>query len=118
MKRALTGIASGGILAVTIGWRRRTRSPIAATALREPMPRRAIHPKTAARFPAAFRAMLRFLTRTVRKPPEVVASDTIEASRTTNELRRHLPPNRNAPDMAHRHILAHQVSGTMIQFTV
>jgi hypothetical protein len=28
------------------------------------------------------------------------------------------PPNRNAPDMAHRHILAHQVSGMMTQFAV
>src|SRR5262249_25232969 len=34
-------------------------SPIAATALLEPIPRRPIHPKAAARFPAAFRALFR-----------------------------------------------------------
>jgi hypothetical protein len=63
-------------------------SPIAPTALREPIHRRPIHPKAdAARFPAAFRA-LRIPTRTVRKPQEVVASATIDASLTTNELRR------------------------------
>ena len=64
-------------------------SPIAATARREPIHRRPIQPKAAARFPEAFRALLRFPTRTVRKLPEVVASATIEASLTTNELRRH-----------------------------
>src|SRR5215472_16101946 len=63
-------------------------SPIAVTALLEPMPRRPIHPKAAARLPAAFRALLRFSTRTVRKPQAVVALATIEASRTTNELGR------------------------------
>jgi hypothetical protein len=63
-------------------------SPIAATALLEPIPRRPIHPKAAARFPAAFRILFRFPTRTVRKPQAVVALATIEGSRTTNELRR------------------------------
>jgi hypothetical protein len=63
-------------------------SPIGAPALREPIPRRPIHPKAGARFPAAFHALLRFPTRTVRKPQAVAALATIEASRTTNELRR------------------------------
>ena len=62
------------------------RSLIAATARREPMHRKPIHRKAAARFPAAFRALFRFPTRTVRKPQEAVASATIEASLTTNEL--------------------------------
>jgi hypothetical protein len=62
-------------------------SPIAATALREPIRRRPIHPEAAARFTAAFRALFRFPTRIVRKPQEVVASATIEASLTMNELR-------------------------------
>src|SRR5215468_9686116 len=54
-------------------------NPIAATALLEPIPRRPIRPKAAARFPAAFRALFRFPTRTVRKPQEVVILVTIEA---------------------------------------
>jgi len=54
-------------------------SPIAATALLEPIRRSPIHPKAAARFPAAFRALFRFPTRTVRKPQEVVILVTIEA---------------------------------------
>jgi hypothetical protein len=54
-------------------------SPIAATPLLEPIPRRPIHPKAAARFPAAFRALFRFPIRTVRKPQEVVILVTIEA---------------------------------------
>src|SRR5262245_60018172 len=55
-------------------------SPIAATALRESIPRRPIHPKAAARFAAkAFCALLRFRTRTVRKPQEAVILVTIEA---------------------------------------
>jgi hypothetical protein len=54
-------------------------SPIAATALLEPIPRKPIHPQAAARFPAAFRALFRFPTRTVRKPQEVVILVTIEA---------------------------------------
>src|SRR5215475_13082515 len=53
-------------------------SPIAATALLEPTPRSPIHPRAAARFPAAFRALFRFPTQTVRKP-EVVILVTIEA---------------------------------------
>src|SRR5262245_52769557 len=54
-------------------------SPVAATALLEPIPRSPIHPKAAARFPAVFRALFRFPTRTVRKPQEVVVLVTIEA---------------------------------------
>ena len=54
-------------------------SPIAATALLEPIRRSPILPKAAARFPAAFRALFRFPTRTVRKPQEVVILVTIEA---------------------------------------
>ena len=54
-------------------------SPIAATALLEPIPRSPIHPKAAARFAAAVRALFRFPTRTVRKPQEVVILVTIEA---------------------------------------
>src|SRR6476620_3265460 len=54
-------------------------SPIAATALLEPIHRSPIHPKAAARFPAAFRALFRFPTPTVRKPQEVVILVTIEA---------------------------------------
>src|SRR5262249_45119969 len=62
-----------------LGWRRRMLNPIAATALLEPIPRRPIRPKAAARFPAAFRTLFRFPTRTVRKPQEVVILVTIEA---------------------------------------
>src|SRR5215510_7903706 len=58
------------------------RSPIAATALLEPIPRNPTPPKAAARFAArAFCALLRFPTRTVRKPPAVVALATIEPFR-------------------------------------
>jgi hypothetical protein len=58
-------------------------SPIAATALLEPIPRKPIPPKAAARFAArAFRALFRFPTRTVRKPLAVAALATIEPSRT------------------------------------
>jgi hypothetical protein len=55
-------------------------SPIAATALLEPIPHSPIHPK-AARLdsPAAVRALFRFPTRTVRKPQEVVVLVTIMA---------------------------------------
>jgi hypothetical protein len=64
-------------------------SPIAATALLEPIFRHPIPPKAAARFVAkAFRAPFRFPTRIVRKPQAVVALATIKASRTTNELGR------------------------------
>src|SRR5262249_22574108 len=55
-------------------------SPIAATALLEPIPRQPTPPKAAVRFAArAFCARLRLPTRTVRKPQEVVILVTIEA---------------------------------------
>ena len=58
-------------------------SPIVATALLEPIPRKATPPKAAALFAArAFRALFRFPTRTVRKPQAVVVLATIESSRT------------------------------------
>jgi hypothetical protein len=61
-------------------------SPIAATALLEPIPRKRISPKAAARFAGrAFRALLRFPTRTVRKPQAVVTLATINMS-TTDEV--------------------------------
>jgi hypothetical protein len=57
-------------------------SPIAATALLEPIRRNPI-PRALARFAArAFRALFRFPTRIVRKPQAVVALATIEPSRT------------------------------------
>jgi hypothetical protein len=56
-------------------------SPIGATALREPIPRRPIHPKAAARFAArAFCALFRFPTRSVRKLQVVVALATIDSA--------------------------------------
>src|SRR5262249_38812347 len=58
------------------------RSPIAATTLLEPIPRKPTPPKDPARFPArAICSLLRFPIRTVRKPPAVVALATIEPSR-------------------------------------
>src|SRR5262245_8446489 len=58
-------------------------SPIAATALPEPIPRQPTPPKAAARFAArAFCVRFRLPTRTVRKPLAVVALATIEPSRT------------------------------------
>src|SRR5262249_2549916 len=80
MKRVLTGIASVGILAVTVGVE---TANVAATVLLEPIPRLPIPPKSAGRFVArAFCARLRLPTRTVRKPQAVVALATIEPSRT------------------------------------
>src|SRR5262245_1211935 len=64
------------------------RSPIAATALLEPIPRKPTPPKAPARFAArAVCALLRLPIRTVRKPPAVVALATIEPSRT-GEIKR------------------------------
>ena len=58
------------------------RSPIAATALLEPIPRKPTPPKDPARLAArAVCALLRFPIQTVRKPPAVVALATIEPSR-------------------------------------
>ena len=68
-------------------------SPIAATALLEAIPRKPIPPKAAARFAVrAFRALLRFPTRTVRKPQAVVALATIKPSRTGDNTVRSLYP--------------------------
>ena len=58
-------------------------SPIAAIALRKPIPRKLLPPKAAARFAArALRALFRLPIRTVRKPPAVEALATIEPSHT------------------------------------
>src|SRR5260370_29734056 len=55
-------------------------SPIVATVLLEPIPRKATPPKAAALFAArAFRALFRFPTRTVRKPQAEGGLGTIEA---------------------------------------
>ena len=84
MKCAPTGIASVGILAVTVGVETANaqsyrRSP---SALLEPIPRKPIPPKAAARFAArAFRAQFRFPTRTVLQQTAVVALATIKNSR-------------------------------------
>src|SRR5256714_10841501 len=105
MKRALTGIASVGILAVTVGVETAN-----AQSYRRYGPTRTYAPQA---YPSQSRGSVpRGIPRNAPfsapfsdpNSPEAtggVASDTIEASRTTNELRRHLPPNRNAPDMAH-----------------
>ena len=77
--RALIGIASVGILAVTVGVETANAQSYRRYGALEPIRRSPIHPKAAARFPAAFRALFRFPTRTVRKPQEVVILVTIEA---------------------------------------
>src|SRR5215475_5189665 len=79
------------------------RSPIAATALLEPIPRKPTPPKARARFAArAVCALLRFPTRTVRKPPVVVALATIEPSRT-GEIKRRSSPGEPLPMPGRRH---------------
>src|SRR5262249_17874738 len=74
-------------------------SPIAATALLEPISRSPIHPKAAARFPAAFRALFRFPTRIVQKPQEVVILVTIMAclmvETDDRQCARHIRDHRN-----------------------
>src|SRR5260370_36741605 len=61
-------------------------SPLAATALLEPITRPPIPPKAAARFAVrAFCALLRLPTRTVRKPQAVAALATNEPPRTGGE---------------------------------
>src|SRR5512132_2575252 len=91
MKRALTGIASVGILAVTVGVE--TANAQSYTALLEPLPRKPIPPKAATRFAArAFRVLFRFPTRTVRKPQAVVALATIKPSPTGDNTVRSLYP--------------------------
>jgi hypothetical protein len=59
-------------------------SPIVATALLAPLPRKPTPPKAAALFARAF-ALLPFPTRTVRKPQAVVILATIKES-TTDEI--------------------------------
>src|SRR5258708_23341512 len=67
-------------------------SPIVATALLEPIPRKATPPKAAALFAArAFRALFRFPTRTVRKPQAGGGLATIRSS-PTGEKPHYLPP--------------------------
>jgi hypothetical protein len=81
MKRALTGIASAGILAVTVGG-----GDGECTVLSPLRPcSSAYTPKAAARFAVAFRALLRFPTPTVRKPQAVVVLGTIKASSSRGE---------------------------------
>src|SRR5262249_42531728 len=65
------------------------QSPIGATALLEPIPRKPISPKArAARFAArAFRPLLRFPTQTVRKPQAVVTLATTESPRECEKRR-------------------------------
>src|SRR5262245_7365266 len=64
------------------------QSPIGATALLEPIPRKPISPKAAARFAArTFRPLLRFPTQTVRKPQAVVTLATIESPRACEKRR-------------------------------
>src|SRR5262245_19473755 len=74
-------------------------SPMAATALLEPTPRSPIHPKAAARFPAAFRAQFRFPTRTVQKPQEVVILVTtmacLKVETDDRQWARHIRDHRN-----------------------
>src|SRR6476469_10023657 len=92
-------------------------SPIAATALLEPIPRRPIHPKAAARCPAAFRALFRFPTRTVRNPQEVVILVTITAclmvETDSNRWRRAAP--RSVPQP---HVPCAPISPPMIPLAV
>src|SRR5262249_42630993 len=81
MKRALAGIASLGILALTVGVETANAQSHRRYGPAQPIPRKPIPHKAAARFAArAFRALFRFPTRTVRKPPAVAALGTIKAS--------------------------------------
>ena len=93
------------------------QSLIAATARREPMHRKPIHRKAAARFPAAFRALFRFPTRTVRKPQEAVILVTITAclivETDSNRWRRAAP--RSVPQP---HVPCAPISPPMIPLAV
>jgi len=83
MKRVLTGIASVGILAVTVGVETANAQSYRRYGPARTYTSPAYTPKSAARFAArAFCARLRLPTRTVRKPQAVVALATIEPSRT------------------------------------
>ena len=88
MKRVLTGIASVGILAVTVGVETANAQSYRRYGPARTYTSPAYTPQSAPRFAArAFCALLRLPTRTVRKPRAAAASVTIAASRTTNELR-------------------------------
>ena len=95
MKRALIGIVSTGIFAVSLAVES------------EPTPREPMPPKAAARFAAAFRALLRSIAiRTVRKPRAVAASVTIKISGTGEE-------NRTRVRVAPSERLAWEVAGEL-----
>src|SRR5262249_38634788 len=87
-------------------------SPIAATALLEPIPRQPTPPKAAGRFAAAFRPLLRFPTRRVRQPPAVVALATIKTSTTGEEQDRLGSPKIDAPQCCRQR---QSVNGTVAQ---
>jgi hypothetical protein len=83
VRRALIGIATVGILAVTVGVETANAQPYRRYGPARTYTSQAYTPQAAARFAArAFRALFRFPTRTVRKPPAVAALATIEPSRT------------------------------------
>ena len=83
MKRVLTGIASVGILAVTVGVETANAQSYRRYGPARTYTSPAYTPQSAARFAArAFCALLRLPTRTVRKPQAGVALVTIEPSRT------------------------------------
>jgi hypothetical protein len=89
MKRALTGLASVGILAVTVGVETANAQSYRRYGPARTYTSQAYTPKDPARFAArAVCALLRFPTRTVRKPPAVVALATIEPFRTGERKRR------------------------------
>jgi hypothetical protein len=98
MKRALTGLASVGILAVTVGVETANAQSYRRYGPARTYTSQAYTPKDPARFAArAVCALLRFPTRTVRKPPAVVALATIEPFRTGEKKRRrgaHRQPRR------------------------
>jgi hypothetical protein len=80
---ARSRLASVGILAVTVGVETANAQSYRRYGAARTYSSQTYTPKAAARFAArAFRALLRFPTRTVRKPHAVVALATIEPSRT------------------------------------
>ena len=79
MKGALIGIASVGILVVTVGVETANAQSYRRYGPARTYTPHPCHPKAAARFPAAFRALFRFPTPTVRKPQEVAILVTITA---------------------------------------
>ena len=88
MKRVLTGIASVGILAVTVGVETANAQSYRRYGPARTYTSPAYTPQSAPRFAArAFCALLRLPIRTVRKPQAVVALATIEPSRTGEKPR-------------------------------